>query len=528
MQPDHSAVPPNPTLIMLRKMLPEFVKGAHPDDRTAIITFYEEWRGAPLWVTETGLSEKGRAVFSEVRKADDWGLNSSDFSLPQPPTGNLSPEIAAETEVKITLTVLKYARYARGGRISDPSRISELLDFTPPVRPAKLVLTDIAATDAPDAYLRSLHPKHEQFEKLRQLLLKLRSSDRRSNKAKLSADNSDRWVVYVDDLRGTGPHELDRQPKPEGTSAEIDRILVNMERWRWLPEDPGSIYVWDNVPEALTRVVKDGKIIYSDRIIVGQPTWPTPSFSAEMKSIVFHPTWGVPDGIKTKELAPILRKSSGGFFGFFGGGYSAASVLEAYQLRASVNGRPVDANSVDWNSIDIRAVSFQQPPGPKNPLGDVKFVFPNKHDVYMHDTPERDLFVRSFRALSHGCMRVEHPRRLAAVLLAEDKGWPEAKVGTLFNGDTQEVGLSAHIPVHVTYFTAMVDYEGNLRTFRDLYGLDSRVGAALFGRKVRFETTRYDDEQVMSRQPDVHEQMRQQQSSGPSTLVQAISDLFSP
>jgi L,D-transpeptidase YcbB len=242
---------------------------------------------------------------------------------------------------------------------------------------------------------------------------------------------------------------------------------------------------------------------------------------ADLKTIVFHPTWGVPDGIKTKELAPILRKSSGGFFGFFGGGYSAASVLEAYQLRAYVNGRPVDANSVDWNSIDIRSVSFQQPPGPKNPLGDVKFVFPNKHDVYMHDTPERDLFVRSFRALSHGCMRVEHPRRFAAVLLAEDKGWPEAKVGTLFNGDTQEVGLSAHIPVHVTYFTAIVDYQGNLRTFRDLYGLDARVGDALLGRKVRFETPRYDDEPVARAQMP-------QQSSGPSTLAQAISDLFSP
>jgi murein L,D-transpeptidase YcbB/YkuD len=86
-----------------------------------------------------------------------------------------------------------------------------------------------------------------------------------------------------------------------------------------------------------------------------------------MKSIVFHPTWSVPDGIKTRELAPILRKSSGGFFAFFGGGYSAASVLEAYQLRAYVNGRPVDANSIDWNSIDIRSVSFQQPPGPKKP-----------------------------------------------------------------------------------------------------------------------------------------------------------------
>ncbi len=522
LQPSDPALAPSPILIVLRKVLPELVKRAHPDDRTAIITFYEEWRGPLLWVTETGLSDRGSAVFSEVRKADDWGLNSSDFSLPQPPTGNLSPEIAAETEIKVTLTVLKYARYARGGRISDPSRISELLDFTPPVRPSKLVLTDIAATNAPDAYLRSLHPKHEQFEKLRQLLLKLRHSDGRTEKAKLPTENKDKWVVYVDDLRGAGRHDLGAEPKRENTGAEIDRILVNMERWRWLPEDPGKIYVWDNVPEALTRVVKGGKIIYSDRIIVGQPTWPTPSFSADMKSIVFHPTWGVPDGIKTKELAPILRKSSGGFFGFFGGGYSAASVLEAYQLRAYVNGRPVDANSVDWNSIDIRSVSFQQPPGPKNPLGDVKFVFPNKHDVYMHDTPERDLFVRSFRALSHGCMRVEHPRRFAAVLLAEDKGWPEAKVGTLFNGDTQEVGLSAHIPVHVTYFTEMVDYEGHLRSFPDLYGLDERVGAALFGRKVRFETPRYDDEPVAAAQ------MPQQKASGPSTLAQVISNIFSP
>jgi murein L,D-transpeptidase YcbB/YkuD len=157
----------------------------------------------------------------------------------------------------------------------------------------------------------------------------------------------------------------------------------------------------------------------------------------------------------------------------------------------------------------------------------VKFVFPNKHDVYMHDTPEHDVFVRSFRALSHGCMRLEHPRRFAAVLLAEDKGWPEAKVGTLFNGDTHEVELSAHIPVHVTYFTAMVDYQGNLRTFRDLYDLDAHVGDTLLGRKVRFETPRYDDEPVGSRRQDARAQMLQQ-SSGPSTLAQAISDLFSP
>ena len=449
--------------------------------------------------------------------------------MPQLPATNLSPEVVAETETKLTLTVLKYARYARGGRIRDPSRISELLDYTPPVRPPKLVLADIAATDAPDAYLRSLHPKHEQFEKLRQLLLTLRHSDGGKEEVKQSSDNKDKWIVSIVNLQESGPHDLDGQPKPESASAEIDRILINMERWRWMPEQLGKLYVWDNVPEALTRIVKDGKIIHTDKIIVGQPTWPTPSFSADMTMIVFHPTWSVPEGIKAKELGPILRKSSGGgLFGIFGGGYSANAVLEAYQLRAYINGRQVDGNSVDWGSVDMRAVSFQQPPGPKNPLGDVKFMFPNKHDVYMHDTPERNLFVKSFRALSHGCMRVEHPRRLATVLLAEDKGWSEAKVGSLFTGDSQEVRLSTHIPVHVTYFTAMVDYEGKLRTFGDLYGLDDRVGAVLFGRRVRFEAPRYDDETVASRQQDMRGQTRQQQPSGPSTLVQAISNIFSP
>ena len=526
MQPTDQAVAPSPTLVMLRKMLPELARPAHPDDRAALTTFYEERRGPLIWVTETGLSDKGRAVIREVRNADDWGLHSSDFSVPQLPAGGLSPEVAAETEIKLTLTILKYARYARGGRISDPSRISNLLDYTPPIRPSKLVLTDLAATDAPDAYLRSLHPKHEQFEKLRQLLLKLRGSDGSKEEVKLPADNKDEWIVYVE--KNAGHHDLNDQPKPESASADIERILINMERWRWMPEQLGKFYVWDNVPEALTRVVKDGKIVYTDKIIVGQPTWPTPAFSADMKMVVFHPTWGVPDGIKAKELAPLLRKSSGGFFGFFGGGYSAEAVLEAYQLRAYVNGRMVDANSIDWNSIDIRSVTFQQPPGPKNPLGDVKFMFPNKHDVYMHDTPERDLFARSFRGLSHGCMRVEHPRRLASILLAEDKGWSEAKVGSLFNGDSQEVQLSTHIPVHVTYFTAMVDYEGRLRTFGDLYGLDDRVGAALFGRKVRFETPRFDEEPVASRQEDMRGQVRQQQSSGPSTLAEVISDIFSP
>ena len=134
-------------------------------------------------------------------------------------------------------------------------------------------------------------------------------------------------------------------------------------------------------------------------------------------------------------------------------------------------------------------------------LGDVKFMFPNSHDVYMHDTPERNLFGKSFRALSHGCMRVHEPRRLAEVLLAEDKGWSAAKVQSMF-ASGGEVALDKHIPVHVTYFTARVDDNGKLQTYGDFYGLDSRTAAALTGKSIRFEQPAYADDVVASGDPE--------------------------
>jgi len=514
-------VPPSAALVAVRKGLPAFSGGANRDDLAAAAAFYGGHTGPLLWLTESGLSDKARAVIGEIRKADDWGLRARDFTLPTLPPGELSPEAAAAAEIRLTLAVLKYARYARGGRIRDPSRISKLLDRTPPVRPPKRVLADIAVADVPDSYLRGLHPKHEQFQKLRQLLLKLR---------KPGGDNE---IAYGESLQAAVAHlptsaaqQSPPRPMRAKTAAEIDRILVNMERWRWMPVDLGTLYVWNNVPEFLTRVVKNGKIINSDRIVAGQPEWPTPSFSADMKTIVFHPSWGVPDGIKRKELGPLLRNSSsGGLIGLFTGAQSSRAVLEAHKLQAYYKGRPIDPNEVDWSNVNISAYDFRQPPGPTNVLGAVKFLFPNKHDVYMHDTPDRSLFSRDFRGLSHGCMRVGEPRRLAEVLLAEDKGWSKEKVQGLFRGGTQDVQLDTHIPVHNTYFTAMVDYEGNLRTFGDLYGLDARVGKALLGRKARFKTRSYDNEVAAVQQ---EQRRRQPRQTGTPTLADAISDIFSP
>lgn len=514
---------PNPALLALRKMLPQLARRANADDRAAVTTFYEARSGPLVWVTPSGYSPKAKAAIAELGKADDWGLRSSHFVVPRLPAGDIAPKVAAAAEVRLTLALLKYARYARGGRIRNPSRISKLLDHTPPVRAPKLLLSDLAAADAPDAYLRALHPKHEQFEKLRQLLLKLRKGDR------------DTKITYGERLQKAVPRVqrsaagAGRSPRIDAaTAADIDRILVNLERWRWMPADLGRLYVWNNVPEFLTRVLKDGRIINSDRIVAGQPAWPTPSFSADMKTIVFHPSWGVPDGIKRKELWPLLRNSSsGGLLGLFSAAPSSRAVLEGHELRAYYKGRPIDPNQVNWSNVDIGAYDFRQPPGPKNVLGAIKFMFPNKHDVYMHDTPDRSLFARSFRGLSHGCMRVAHPRRLAEVVLAEDKGWSKAKVASLLGGGTQDVRLSTPIPVHMTYFTAMVDYKGNLRIFPDLYGLDARVGAALLGRKVRFETRSYDRGIMANSQDDAGRRARQA-SSGPTSLTDVIADIFSP
>ena len=596
--------PPDPIVAVIRQRLPDAAKGAGADDVKALTAYYGELIGPPVWVSASGFTPKGTSAAAELAKADDWGLSASDFQVPRVGAG-LTPEAAADAEIKMGVAVLKYARYARGGRVN-PMAISQLIDQQPPLRDPKVVLADLGATDNPDAYLRSLHPTHQQFELLRQALLKARGGTLKEEapaapaaepldpalaiqippgriivpggkdpqvtllrqRLKVAADDPANETVYDAKLqdavrefqRGNGlradgqigngtrnamnaagkpKQAAAAPPQPMGNDAKIERILINMERWRWLPEQLGKFYVWDNVPEALTRIIKDGKVIHTARIIVGQPTWPTPSFSADMKTIVFHPSWGVPEGIKAKELAPILRKSSGGgLFGIFGGGYSANAVLEAYQLRAYINGRQVDGNSIDWSSVDMRSVSFQQPPGPKNPLGEVKFLFPNKHDVYMHDTPERNLFPKSFRAFSHGCMRVQDPSLFAEIILAEDKGWPAEKTRSMFGAGSQDVPLDTHIPVHVTYMTARVTEDGKLETYGDFYGLDGRVAAALGNKNVRFEqpvipqqddVVASDDNDPLSAAPGQRgKQARKKTNQSVPTLADAISGIFSP
>jgi len=534
----------DPVLAEVRRQLGEPAKGnVDRGDRTQLTSFYAERNEPPLWVSTGGFTAKANHLMAEIRRADDWGLSASAFELPHLPAGTTALDALAAAEIKLSLAALKYARHARGGRL-DPTLISKNIDVKLTFRDPKVVLQSLAASDAPGNVLRDLNPKHEQFLKLRQALLKARGGHATSEPVKAEFRG-----VHLPDgpplyLGSEHPHvSLLRQrlglPQPRGAEAvfdlevqaalkafqqengiqptgiltprtravlnsgakperptmpvgsDVQRIIVNMERWRWLPEHLGDLHVEDNLPEFTTRVFKKGHVIHSAKIVVGKVDTPTAVFSANMRFVVFHPEWNVPDSIKVKELAPYLSGGGGGFF--FGGGDT--SILDRQRLRVVYNGRTVNPSSVDWGQVDIRRFAFVQSAGPHNVLGVVKFMFPNKHDIYMHDTPQRELFDQTRRTFSHGCMRVQNPERLAELILAEDKGWSTEQVrGLLAQGYNNEVQLTHEIPVHVTYFTAAVGDGGQVSYYGDIYGYDSRMSAALGGRPLPPEVVASSDE----------------------------------
>ncbi len=421
--------------------------GAHADDIAGLEAFYAERTGLALWMTSAGLSPEAQSILGEIAKADEWGLDVGAFMVPPADYQPTTAEDQAATEIAIDLAILRYARYARGGR-ADPASLSKVMDQTATLRDPKTVLTEIAVSETPDAYLTGLHPKHEQFERLRQALLKARASG-------------------------------DAKPK------DVKRLLVNMERWRWMPEDLGPLYVWLNTPEAMVSVVKGKETIHSERTIVGKRVYATPVFSAEMKTIVFNPEWIVPQTIIKEDLLPKLRvKKSGGFLSLSEGGYNL-EVLKVNHLTVKYKDRVIDPIKVDWQKVNMNNITFVQPPGPRNVLGKVKFLYPNEHAVYLHDTLKRGLFKNAVRVEGHQCPRVENPDKFAAALLAEDKGWTKDKIDKLMaNGKNTAIDLDHPLPVHTTYFTAVVDADGKVKTFADIYRLDDKVASAVIGKSV--------------------------------------------
>ena len=251
----------------------------------------------------------------------------------------------------------------------------------------------------------------------------------------------------------------------------VRQIARNLERWRRLPKDLGRRYIAVNVPDFMLEVVENDRLVMDMKVVVGKimQERTTPTFSAPMKYVVLNPYWNVPKTIAQKELLPLSRRNPA---------YLARNNFTVRRIPVGVKQVP-DPNAADGSLISVPTYDYllRQGPGPKNALGRVKFMFPNDHSVYLHDTPSKDLFTRTIRAFSHGCIRIEKPIDLAEYLLqGTPKGSRDAILATLKRNKEQTVWLPEPVPVHIQYWTAWVDDEGSLQFRNDIYGYDRLPG----------------------------------------------------
>ena len=413
---------------------PSLAEGKNADDVAALSEFYRTRTGPALWLTTAGFSERGEALLETIADADNWGLDPTAFPVPPKDYKPGTEEDQAATELAMSLAALKYARAARGG-LSEPKSINALYGHAPTVRPPAEILNELSTASAPKTVLEGLHPKHEQFARLRKALKNAKSED--------------------EDLL----------------------LRRNMDRWRWMPEQLGASYVWLNIPEFMLHAVEDGKTVESEKVIVGATSTPTPVLSADMTEIVFNPERIVPAGVIRRDVLPKLR-GSGSFFG----GTANTAILDQYGIRVKRGGKTVDPKTIDWKKTNLSGLTFVQKPGRTNIMGKVQFLFPNDQKVFMRDTTFRGKFARDTRADGVKDPRIENAEKLAARLLATSNDLNSAAVRQqIASGKTSQVKLKEPVPVHLTYFTVVVGEDGTVKTFGDIYKLDNLPAPAPSG-----------------------------------------------
>ncbi len=253
-----------------------------------------------------------------------------------------------------------------------------------------------------------------------------------------------------------------------GVEARIDQVRVNLERLRWVLHDIPPRFIFVDIAGYRVYAIKAMEEVWEAKVQIGRPYRQTPSFRADMKYIVFNPTWTIPPGILAKDVLPAVKKDPG--------------YLQSRNISViDRNGRPVDTRKIDWATITPRRFPYmlRQEPGPSNALGQVKFIFPNSHFVFLHDTPSKNLFRRTDRAFSSGCIRVERPFELAALLLQDVPGWDRSKIeAVVAAGRSETVFLPGPLPVLMVYLTAE-RIDGQMLFKNDIYNRDPPLLEAL-------------------------------------------------
>src|SRR6266566_6001576 len=474
-------------------------------ERAAVEKFYTAREFAPLWTQAGTLTENGKGVIARLKDAASEGLNAADYPVPDF-TAATTPDQLAEADLKLTGSMLDYARQAQSGRFHWSQVSYDILFPDHPTDPWE-VLTNITTAKDASAALESYNPPHKLYRELKTKLAELRGQgdgpmiqiaegpalkySPARNKKQPAVEMQDARVPQLRAKLGITENANDThydakvaeavrrfqdgaELNPTGIlddrtvkalnspkrDRKIDMVIVNMERWRWLPRQLGAPSLGDahvvlNIPDFTLKVMRNGAPIWNTKVVTGQPgVHATPLLTETMKFITVNPTWNVPPSIIYNEYLPALQQDP--------------TVLQRMGLRLEY-GRD-------------GGIHISQPPGEANALGRIRFNFPNKFLVYQHDTPDKHLFAKEERAFSHGCMRVQNPDQYASVLLnitlPNERYTPE-KVRSMYGSSEIDLKFPTPIPVNITYQTAFVDDGGKLQIRKDVYGRDAAMIAML-------------------------------------------------
>lgn len=469
-------------------------------ERAAVEKFYAAREFAPLWTQSGAVTTSAKGVIARLKDAAAEGLNAADYPVPDF-TAAATPDALAEAELKLTASTLDYARQAQSSRMHWSQVASDVLYPEHPTDPAEVLANVTTAKDS-SAALEGYNPPHKAYRALKAKLAELRgqgegpvmqiaegpplafkAATRKKPavtpedprvpqlRAKLGVTENPDDTKYDAkvaaavrkfqagvDLKATGVLD-DKTVKAINSpkrDRQIDTVIVNMERLRWLPRQLGApalnnAYVILNVPDFTLKVMQNGAPVWTTKVVVGKPgNHATPMLTETMKFITVNPTWNVPPSIIYNEYLPALQQDP--------------TVLQRMGLRLE---RARDGS-----------IRISQPPGEANALGRIRFNFPNKFLVYQHDTPDKHLFAKEERAFSHGCMRVQNPDQYGATLLnivLPNEKYTAEKIRSMYGRSEMNINFPTPIPVHITYQTAFVDDAGKLQLRKDVYGRDARM-----------------------------------------------------